>query len=133
MKSQVLKVWMVIALLIALVVCQSGCPGGSNVALGLWLMSLDESTLFAGFALLADGQVDEFAGSGAPPGASSIFTGELTWQQNGTEFVLLQDGLSRDRIFNATLHSPTYMTGTWQDLGGPSSSGFFVATKAPVN
>lgn len=119
---------------IVLLVLVTGCPSGPSFALGLWLFSVDESTLYIGTAFLPNGEMDEFSGPPYPPGSDGIFTGVLTWQQTGNSLTVSQIQMNGSgRTYAGTLENSTYMTGTWTNINDANDTGSFVASKAPSN
>jgi len=112
----------------------TGCPIGPNFALGVWLFSLPPLTPYVGAAFLPNGEMDEFDPMTRPTGADGNFSGVLTWQRTGRTITMLQAHMNgNSRIFEGTLESSTYMTGTWTSINDPAQTGPFTASKAPSN
>jgi len=96
------------ALLVTLVLLQvllTGCPGGS-LLVGTWTITVGGDY---GLTLMADGTATSFA---IPP-LSSGLPGALSWEQNGTEFILRQDGGGPSGIYAGRLTDNTSMSGGW--------------------
>jgi len=73
--------------MVALVVPFSSCPGTPQVALGVWLVTLDSGSI-VGIDLGAGGMAEAL--DTLPPGATGFFAGTLSWSQVGSTFTMEQ-------------------------------------------
>jgi len=132
MKLKTYLVQLLIA--VALVLPMMGCPSGPpTLALGVWVFTI--STTGGGdqepaLTLLAGGQTE--TPSPLPPGVSEMFSGVLTWAQNGSAFSLNQViGVNNEVLHTGTVQSSSAMSGTWTRTLGGVGSGTWSAVLLP--
>lgn len=88
-----------------------GCPGVSPLV-GTWTFTIAGGDY--GFTLMADGTATSFA---IPPLMSGLL-GALSWEQNGTEFILRQDGGGPSVLFVGRVVGNTSISGAWVQWEG---------------
>ena len=120
--------------ILAVVVAMTGCPSGPpTLAIGTWLFTISETGMadqHPSLTLLAGGQTQE--PMPMPPQADSTFSGTLTWQQNGSSFVLNQViSVNNELQYAGTVQTSTSMSGTWMRTAGGIDSGTWSATRLP--
>jgi len=93
------------------ILCLTGCPGVSQLV-GTWTMTFGGGDF--GLTLMADGTATSFA---IPPLSSGLL-GALTWERNGTEFLLRQDGGGPSVIYIGRITDNTSISGGWVQWEG---------------
>jgi hypothetical protein len=97
---------MLFAALLVTLVFLPGCPGVSPLV-GTWTFTIAGGDY--GVTLMANGSATSFA---IPPLMSGLL-GALSWEQNGTEFLLRQDGGGPSGIYVGRVTDNSSITGGW--------------------
>ena len=116
-----------VGLLVVLVLLLPSCPGTPSPLVGVWTLVLGSDTI--GLELNADGSASSFP-------SPDTLDGVLSWEINGTEFILRRVkenpmGPSVSVLYVGRLVNDSSIYGAWIHWeGGPyGSSGLFSAEK----